>query len=96
MMGIRHPRSHRVHLSYERSIFERVVEYFKDRIEDFDDDYYQCLKEECNLEHVYNWIKLFVFMHNAIRVHIKFRLLIHLIEAMRCVNLSVLKYIVNA
>jgi transposase-like protein len=35
--------------SYERNIFERVIEYFKDRIEDFDDYYYQCLKEECNL-----------------------------------------------
>jgi hypothetical protein len=86
MMGIRYPAAcysvlldHRVHLSYERSIFERTVEYFKNRIEDFDDDYYQCLKEKCNLEHVYNRIKLFVFTHNAIRVHIKFRLLIHLI-----------------
>ena len=30
------------------SILERLVEYFKDRIEDFD-DYYPCLKVKCNL-----------------------------------------------
>jgi len=44
---------------------ERVNQYFKDRIESFD-DYYPCMqKEECNLFHVYNWIQFFfVSMYN--------------------------------
>ena len=69
---------HKLHSSYEKSIVERIVEYLKDRTENFD-DYYPCMKVECQLEHVYNWIRLFVFMYNAMRSHIKFRLLTHLI-----------------
>jgi len=43
---------------------ERVNQYFKDRIESFD-DYYTCMqKEECNLLHVHNWIQFFVSMYN--------------------------------
>ena len=69
---------HRLHSSYEKSIIERIVQYLKDRTEGFD-DYYPCIKEECKLEHVYRWIGLFIFMYNALRAHIKFRLLTHLI-----------------
>jgi hypothetical protein len=53
------------------------MEYVKDRTEIFD-DYYPCIKEDCNLKHVYNRIGLFIFMYNAIRASIQFRLLIHL------------------
>ena len=42
---------------------ERVNQYFKDRIEGFD-DYYPCMQDECNLLHVYNWIQFFVSMYN--------------------------------
>jgi putative transposase len=42
---------------------ERVNQYLKDRIESFD-DYYPCIKNECNLFHVYNWIQFFVTMYN--------------------------------
>ncbi len=43
---------------------ERVNQYFKDRIESFD-DYYPCMqKDECNLFHVYNLIQFFVSMYN--------------------------------
>ena len=43
---------------------ERVNQYFKDRIECFD-DYYPCMQNECNLFHVYNWIQFFfVSMYN--------------------------------
>jgi hypothetical protein len=44
---------------------ERVNQYFKDRIESFD-DYYLYIKQkgECNLFHVYNWIQFFVSMYN--------------------------------
>jgi putative transposase len=54
---------HRLHSPYEKSIIERAMQYVKDRTECFD-DYYPCVKQECNLSHVYKWIDLFVFMHN--------------------------------
>ena len=28
------------------------------------DDYYPCIKNECNLFHVHNWIQFFVSMYN--------------------------------
>ena len=45
-------------------MIERVNQYFKDRIESFD-DYYPCMQMECNLLHVNNWIQFFfVSMYN--------------------------------
>ena len=60
---------HKLHSPLEKSLVERVMQYFKDRTESFD-DYYPCndsKKKECNNEHVYNWIELFVYMYNNIR-----------------------------
>ena len=54
---------HYLHSSIEKSLMERVNEYFKDRIESFD-DYYPCRQNECNIFHVYNWIQFFVSMYN--------------------------------
>jgi putative transposase len=55
---------HYLHSSIEKSLMERVNQYFKDRIESFD-DYYPCMqKEKCNLFHVHNWIQFFVSMYN--------------------------------
>jgi len=45
---------------------ERVNQYFKDRILNFA-DCYPCIKNECNLFHVYNWIQFFVSMYNDIQ-----------------------------
>jgi putative transposase len=48
---------HYLHSSIEKSLMERVNQYFKDRTENFD-DYYPCMQQkdsECNLFHVYNW-----------------------------------------
>jgi hypothetical protein len=42
---------------------ERVNQYFKDRIESFD-DYYPCMQIECNLLQVHNRIQFFVSMYN--------------------------------
>lgn len=52
-----------------------MMQYFKDRIECFD-DYYPCNnKENCDLSYVYNWIKLFVYLYNAkIRNNIVFKI----------------------
>ena len=60
---------HHLHSQLEKSLIERVVQYFKDRTECFDDYYYPCRKyEDCNIDHVYNWIELFVLMYNDIIV----------------------------
>ena len=57
---------HRLHSSLEKSLVERVMQYFKDRTEGFD-DYYTCTTKNnnCDLEHVYNWIKLFIYLYNT-------------------------------
>ena len=55
---------HYLHSSIEKNLMERVNQYLKDRIESFD-DYYPCIKNECNLFHVYNWIQFFVSMYNG-------------------------------
>ena len=54
---------HFLHSPFEKSLMERVNQYFKDRIENFD-DYYPCMQDECNLFHIYNWIQFFVSMYN--------------------------------
>ena len=56
---------HRLYSSYEKSIVvERTIEYLKDRTEIFD-DYFPCIRRTglCNLQYVYKWLILFVFMH---------------------------------
>lgn len=70
-LGLKHSR---LHSSYEKSIVERTIEYLKDRTKVFD-DYYPCMRIGflCNLQHVYKWLILFVFMYNSItKSHIKF------------------------
>jgi putative transposase len=62
---------HRLHSDYEKSLIERANEYLKDRIEEFD-DYYPCMKPDCDLGHVRNWLNLFVDMHYARRRHMRF------------------------
>lgn len=54
---------HHIHSSLEKSIIERTMQYIKDRTEGFD-DYFPCRKEKCDLNHVKNWLNLFVNMHN--------------------------------
>jgi putative transposase len=55
---------HRLHSPFKKSIIERTIECVKDRTENFD-DYYPCRKElDCELNHVYHWFTLFIFLHN--------------------------------
>ena len=58
---------HRLHSHVEKSLIERIIQYFKDRTESFD-DYYPCIdkkEKNCDLEHIYNWIKVFIYLYNA-------------------------------
>ena len=50
---------HHLHSFHDRSIIERTVQYFKDRTECFD-DHFPCTKQNCNRQHVWNWLKLFI------------------------------------
>ena len=56
---------HYLHSPFQKSLMERVNQYFKDTTESFN-DYSPCRqqKDDCNLFHVYNWIQFFVSMYN--------------------------------
>jgi putative transposase len=54
---------HHIHSSIEKSFIERTIQYIKDRTEYFD-DYFPCTRISCKLEHIMNWLGLFVEMHN--------------------------------
>ncbi len=55
---------HHLHSSFEKSIIERTMQYIKDRTESFD-DYFPCRKKnKCKLNHIKQWLKLFVYQHN--------------------------------
>ncbi len=55
--------NHHLHSSFEKSIIERTIQYIKDRIDNFD-DYFPCKKNKCKLNHIKQWLKLFVYQHN--------------------------------
>jgi putative transposase len=54
---------HHLHSSIEKSMIERTIQYIKDRTECFD-DYFPCKKIKCRLNHIKQWLKLFVYQHN--------------------------------
>jgi putative transposase len=73
---------HILHTSFEKSIIERAIEYVKDRTGYFD-DYYPCRKSivfDCNVVHVYQWMTLFVFLHNLSKPQSKLSILKFLIR----------------
>jgi putative transposase len=49
---------HHIHSSLEKSLIERTMQYVKDRTEGFD-DYFPCRKQNCKLDHIKQWIKVF-------------------------------------
>ncbi|HXS60914.1 MAG TPA: hypothetical protein VN703_08910, partial [Candidatus Sulfopaludibacter sp.] len=50
--------------SFKKSIIERTMQYIKDRTETFD-DYFPCRKKnKCKLNHVKQWLNLFIDQHN--------------------------------
>jgi putative transposase len=57
---------HHLHSSFEKSIIERTLQYFKDRTESFD-DYFPCTKKKrCKLYYVINWLSMFADIHNKL------------------------------
>jgi len=63
-LGLRHY----LHSPYEKSIVERMNQYFKDRIEGFDDCYPCNRKTNCDLKYNYNWILFFVSMSIILKI----------------------------
>ena len=56
---------HRLHSSLEKSLVERVMEYFKDRIGSFD-NCYPCINQRyCNLSDIYNWLDQYIYLYNT-------------------------------
>ena len=55
--------NHRIHSTLEKSLIERTMQYIKDRTEGFD-DYFPCKKNKCKLDHVNQWLNLFIDQHN--------------------------------
>ena len=51
-----------------KNLIKRFIQIIKDRIECFD-DYFPCLKEECDYEHIIKWIESFKIDYNYIRIH---------------------------
>jgi len=42
-----------------KNMMERFIQHIKDRTECFD-DHFPCRKQDCNRQHVWNWLKLFL------------------------------------
>ena len=58
-----HHHIHSFVYKIEKSIIERTMQYVKDRTENFD-DYFPCKKNKCRLNHIKQWINLFIDQHN--------------------------------
>jgi transposase-like protein len=59
---------HHVYDQDWKNHIERMNQSLKDRLENFD-DLFPCFKEDCNLKHVNNWIRVFTFYHNYVRTN---------------------------
>ena len=54
---------HRVYGTELKNLMERFIQHIKDRTECFDDNF-PCRKSDCDSQHVWNWLKLFVlYLH---------------------------------
>jgi putative transposase len=46
-----------------KNIVERFIQQIKDRTECFD-DHFPCIKDGCNMQHVWNWLRMFLlYLH---------------------------------
>jgi putative transposase len=66
---------HQVYGTELKNLMERFIQHIKDRTECFD-DYFPCRKPDCDRQHVWNWLKLFVLYLNARMDRMKFTALL--------------------
>jgi putative transposase len=57
---------HHVYTDEWKNLIERMNQALKDRLECFD-DLFPCFREECDEEHIRNWVIVFRFFHNHVR-----------------------------
>ena len=62
---------HRVYGTELKNVMERFIQHIKDRTECFD-DHFPCRKENCNRQHVWNWLKLFILYLHMRRDRVQF------------------------
>jgi putative transposase len=66
---------HHVYGTEMKNLMERFIQQIKDRTECFD-DYFPCRKPDCDRQHIWNWLKLFVLYLNARMDRMKFTTLL--------------------
>jgi putative transposase len=54
-----------------KNIMERFIQQIKDRTECFD-DHFPCVKDRCNMQHVWNWLRMFLLYLHMETDRIKF------------------------
>jgi putative transposase len=59
---------HIIHLSYETSVIEKIIQYIKDRTESFD-DYFSCKKGKELQTRTLSLFNIFIHMHNRMISH---------------------------
>jgi hypothetical protein len=59
---------HFVYDDDKKDAVERFIQTWKDRLERFD-DFFPCMKEDCECEHVKNWISVYALIYNYVRDH---------------------------
>ncbi len=62
---------HQVYGTKLKNLIERFIQHIKDWTECFD-DHFTCRKKNCNRQHVWNWLKLFVLYFHACTDRIRF------------------------
>jgi len=51
--------SHQMYNTELKNVMEWLIQHIKDRTECFD-DHFHCRKLDCDRQHIWNWLKLFV------------------------------------
>jgi putative transposase len=62
---------HHVYGTELKNVMERFIQHIKDRTESFDDNF-PCRKENCDRQHVWNWLKLFILYLHMRRDRVQF------------------------
>jgi putative transposase len=62
---------HQIYDTGLKNLMERFVQQIKDRTECFD-DHFPCRKHNCNNQHVWNWLKLFILYLHIGKYRIQF------------------------